>query len=200
MLARKYWSFVRGFIAGSAAVVAVSIAITGWAGFLKYVALLRLLAHNPELGYIRPVLMPNLRGLFAVLLHARPAGEAVVLLLSAVSLGIAIWAMAPPSIRDRRIDVGFAVMVASVILASYHLYSHDLSVAMIPILIAANFLPRGKAELFFWMAVLVLFDLPIYLLAIDHAALGLLCVCVLSLFVALILIIRDQQRLLTTAA
>jgi hypothetical protein len=188
MLLRRYWKFIQGFTCGALMLVAISIMITGFSGFLEYAALLRLLTQRPDIGYITPVLMPNLRGLLTLLAPGKSAGGLAVVLLSAITVGIATWKMVLPSVRDHRFDVAFAVNITSVILVSYHLYLHDLSLVFLPILLGVNTLNESKAKALFWVTVAVLFCMPVYDFGLAHTVLGFVAICVILLSAALMLI------------
>lgn len=189
MLARRHWKFIQGFIVGAVALAAISIMITGFDGFLEHAALLRLLNRRPEIAYTALALMANLRGLLTILVHGKVAADVAVVLLSAISIGIAARMMVPPSVRDHRFDIGFAVTVTSVILVSYHLNVHDLSLAVLPILVGANVLNGTKAKILFWCATALLFFSPIYVFGLALMLLGFMSVCLILLSAAFMLIV-----------
>ena len=58
----RRWKFLTGFAASASAVAGLSVAITGISGARQYVQMLSLLLAHPDVGYINPALMPNVRG------------------------------------------------------------------------------------------------------------------------------------------
>jgi hypothetical protein len=202
-LVRRYWKFVGGFVSGAVILAGISVAITGVSGSLEYVSLLRLLLRRPELGYIRPVLMPNLRG---VLLSGGISGfstDRVVVALSAIIVAAAAMMMVRPEVRDRRFDLAFALNITSVVLVSYHLYSHDFSLLLLAILLAASALLSSSAtsivtKLLFWLSTAALFCTPLYIFGLQHGRLGYMALPVLALFGLLGWSLLEKDALLST--
>jgi alpha-1,2-mannosyltransferase len=160
-LLRRQWEFVRGFAVGSALVLTMSVAITGFSGFGDYVLLLAMLTKHPEIGYIAPAQMPDVRGfLFSVLPHS-PMLLAVV----AAAISIALLAFATKSFcsrRDDSFDIWFTLNLIIASLVSPHLYRHDLSPLLLAILLCWNTITNRKTS---WHLVAALSAITFVLLA-----------------------------------
>jgi hypothetical protein len=119
--------FVAGWIVGSAVILSISAAITGIAAQVQYAKLLRQMSGISIWLLIRR--MPNLRGLFS-------AFGLGIIPLALVSLSIFIVAAVVGARRDARHKLLLAVSVSA--LATYYLFLHDLSVLVLPLLLAIN--------------------------------------------------------------
>ena len=134
---RRQWEFLAGFVVGSAAVVGISIAITGFSGFLDYFHLLRFLATHPEVGYTNMGDMPVARGFFETILPNAPLLRfALVAVLS-----VALLAFTTKHFRkgtDEKFNVWFALNIAMALVVCPHLYRHDWTVLFLALLLYWN--------------------------------------------------------------
>ena len=119
--------FVVGWVAGSAAVLSVSVVITGVGAQIQYVRLLRQMSSVSFWLLLRR--MPNLRALFAAY------GFGVVPLVL-VSLSVFLVAAVIGSRLNPEQRLLLAVSVSALI--TYFLFLHDLSVLALPVLLAIN--------------------------------------------------------------
>jgi hypothetical protein len=156
--------FLAGFAAVSAALLLLSTAIVGPAGM---VAFLRDLAGaGSSIGKsqflqqamgIFPLTMPNLVGLlYACGARFLPSPMAFNTLCGLCSLGLFAWCAWV--IRRADAAAGFSIAVLCGLLLSYHLYLYDLTLALLPVALLANRVPR--------YVVLGLFGLPILFFAV----------------------------------
>ena len=119
--------FVVGWVAGSAAVLSVSVVITGVDAQIQYARLLRQMGSVSFWLLLRR--MPNLRALFAAY------GFGVVPLVL-VSLSVFLVAAVIGSRLNPEQRLLLAVSVSALI--TYFLFLHDLSVLALPVLLAIN--------------------------------------------------------------
>jgi hypothetical protein len=133
-----------------------------------------------------PDRMPNLRGLVAGAQSLVPVpwlSGVLVVLLSAAAVAFAVmnW---PHRNRTAEPDLGFALALTSSVLASYHLYLHDLSLMVLPLLVLVS---RRGLEARDWAtwAVAALFCTPLYLLLLGWQGTNLLCLPTIGVLVAL---------------
>ena len=119
--------FVAGWIAGSAAVLSVSVMITGVGAHIQYARLLRQMGSVSFWLLLRR--MPNLRGLFAA------CGFGMVP-LALVSLSIFLLAAVMGDRQNAQQRLLLAVSVSA--LVTYYLFLHDVSVLALPLLLAIN--------------------------------------------------------------
>lgn len=122
-----------GFFISAAAMVLISLWIVGWhslTGYPEYVwHMERVHGH----GSIVPAVMPNLRGLVALLVRDKMAS----LILTAVA-SLVVFAVSGQRIRSAKIAWSteriFAVAVLSSLLVSFHALVHDLTLLIIPMM------------------------------------------------------------------
>ena len=119
---------VAGWAVGSAAVLSVSVAITGIGAQIQYVKLLRQMGSVVSFW---PLLrrMPTLRGLFA-------ACHLGMVPLALVSVSIFLLAAVIGARQNAQQKLLLAVSVSA--LVTYYLFLHDLSVLALPIFLAIN--------------------------------------------------------------
>lgn len=131
---RRQWQFLGGFVIGSLAVLAVSIFMTGFSGFLSYIELLRVLASHPELGYTSLRNMPVARGFFETILPGLPtARTAFVAALSLVLLALSTLRFRAPS--EETFGRWFALNIVTALVVCPHLYRHDWTVLLLALLL-----------------------------------------------------------------
>jgi Glycosyltransferase family 87 len=133
------WRFVSAFAVSASALLAISLWLTGVAGFLSYVHILGNISaqfseqNGIKLG-IRPELMPNLRGLaFAIAGTHSQITNALTMILSAAVL---IWAI------TRR--PSFPLALTAALLVSYHETISDASLLLLPVALAAVSTVKNK--------------------------------------------------------
>ncbi len=124
----RRWRLIGGFTLSAAVVISVSLWITGWGGFVSYAhSLVEMSAkfssvYSDRYG-IRPLFMPNVRGLAYMVANGAPlATHAIVLVLSA--FGLAWAATRPPS---------FPLALLAALLVSYHQVISDMTLAILPL-------------------------------------------------------------------
>jgi Glycosyltransferase family 87 len=123
----RRWRFLAGFAAAAAVVIAISLWLTGWDGFLTYFHSLTEMSSrfSPAFGArygIRPGLMPNLRGLVQTVGYGATPLTKVITALS--SLLVLIWT------ATRRPSLPLALIAA--ILVSYHHLITDTAMMILP--------------------------------------------------------------------
>lgn len=167
MLLRRRWKTVAGFAVTAAALVGISAAVVGWRGLMNYPHELLQFSHVQAGGAMNPRIMPNLRGVVAGLAGD---GNSAHLFLGALSLALLAWAAWKWKAGGGQpeFDLGFGLTLVVAVMVSYHLMAHDLSVLLLPLLVAAEWLlrerPTGMAR---WLTVAgigLLFLSPIYFL------------------------------------
>lgn len=135
------WRFVAGFAISAALVSLVSIWVVGLAQIIVYArSLLSVgagLAVDQFKFPLRVSLMANLRGLIFGLMGTRLSAlwtQALTIIVSAILL---LWVAVSTSRKIRAADALVIAITASVIV-SYYLFIHDLSVLLIPVVIALD--------------------------------------------------------------
>jgi hypothetical protein len=129
--ARK-WKLLAGVAATGAVVAGISIAITEPAPWMTYPRCL--MAMNPGLqtesqrfaNAIRPLDMPNLRGLVQLLFGAMISPEELKILTMVASAALVVWAI----VKRLR----FELLIVVAVLVSYHGLIHDSVLLLLPLL------------------------------------------------------------------
>jgi hypothetical protein len=121
--------------------------MVGIPGTMKY---LELISWIDKANYtISPALMPNLRGL----VHSSLAGQfpkavfplTVLLNLGALAGIVCLWRRASFEIENV-FDLTVALTLTLAVLTSYHAYSHDFALLLLPTLIVTHYLLTGGAK------------------------------------------------------
>jgi hypothetical protein len=167
LLLRRRWKTVAGFATTAAALVGISAAVVGWGGLMNYPHQLLQFSHVQAGAAMNPRLMPNLRGIVAGLAGD---GNWAHVLIGVLSAALVVWAASKWNAggQQTQFDLGFGLTLVVAVIVSYHLMAHDLSVLLLPLLLAGEWLlrerPRGVAR---WLTVAgigILFLSPIYFL------------------------------------
>jgi len=162
-LIKRKWRELAGFSASTAAMVAISLSITGLQALHSYPNF----ALHAELPVNELPHKANWQGLLSLV---GQEGSIWVALLSVITV---IWAARAWTNLDR----GFCAATLGAMLVSYHITPQDLSLAIIPFFVAVNagILPRERVPLFgaVGMGILLVFmmvQIPMALFAIVLAA------------------------------
>jgi MFS family permease len=154
----RRWKFLAGFAGGGLVVTSISVAMTGIQGARQYVHLLLDLFAHPELGYINPMVMPNVRGFLSAVLEgsslSRTTFNVVVGGCALLLLLIPLLTFDDGERRSERFDLWFGLNLTVALLASPHLLWHDLAVLLLPVLLAVNVLLKPPDGRISWRAIL----------------------------------------------
>ena|SRR5271170_5819733 len=184
LLCWKRTKVLQSFVVIAAGLAAISVAITGWAGALRYPEFVLHFEKFMERGGIA-VDMPNLRGLLEGWSFSGFRGAHVITI--ALSIGLLVWvsvkgrSRTPSSRRldmqfDPEFDLQFSVAMVAAVLASYHAFPYDLSLLVIPVLLVVNYAIETASLQRYrnWALMLpvgLLFLTPVYMLLwirLDH--------------------------------
>lgn len=123
----KMWRPIGGIFSGAACAVLASVAVTGISGQVQYLKLLCLLA-KPTSQHVHR--MSNLR---AVLDASGIKSSIAVAVISLLALALLAW-------LGRKLNRAHALLfaVTASCLLSYHLFMHDMSVLVVPLLVATD--------------------------------------------------------------
>jgi hypothetical protein len=165
LLVRRQWKAVAGFTFTALVLLLVSAAVVGWNGVMAYPGFVLRLNRSPAQAGIDPRDMPNLRGLVAGSLHL--GGVPAMLLIIALSIALLAlvvrwWSVQP----GQKFEFGFSLCLAVTTMISYHLFVHDLSVLLLPVLLLAELVLAGqivgRARRLLVASLAVLFLTPVY--------------------------------------
>jgi hypothetical protein len=121
------WKILAGMLTSVGSALCASLVITGISGQLQYLKLLRLLAEPANQNVQQ---MTNVRSFLAV---TGVTSLYTVLAVSALVLILLAWTG-----RKLASPYAFLFVVAASCVLSYHLFLHDLTVLLIPLLIVIN--------------------------------------------------------------
>ncbi len=128
LLCWKRTKVLQSFMVIGAALAAISVAITGWTGALRYPGFVLHVEKFMERDRIA-VDMPNLRGLLEGWSFARGFPGAHVITI-ALSIALLVWVIVKGKNRahsSQRFDLQYSVAMGAAVLASYHAFPYDLS-------------------------------------------------------------------------
>lgn len=140
LLWRRRWPALYGFAAMSLALGLISFALVGWSGFL---GLFSLWLPMIERGHVVwPELMINLRGLIHVglgLVSFADSGNILTLIVSTFVYG-ATLAICRGGIdhANETFNLRFSLAIVATALISFHLYSYDGMLLLIPLILMAD--------------------------------------------------------------
>ncbi|MGA8502770.1 MAG: glycosyltransferase family 87 protein [Candidatus Sulfotelmatobacter sp.] len=185
LLCWKRSRVVQSFVVTAAVMASISVAITGWAGALRYPWYVLHFEKFMERGGIA-VDMPNLRGLLEGWSFSGFPGSHVITI--ALSIGLLVWVSVKGRSRTHssqrfhlefdllEFDLQFSLAMVAAVLASYHAFPYDLSLLVIPVLLVVNYAIETASLQRYrnWALMLpvgLLFLTPIYMLLwirLDH--------------------------------
>ena len=187
LLLRKKWRAIGGFLIIASVLIVISIAVSGSGALLEYPRVLLFNHTHWQLMGFQPGFTPNIRGFLYLLTTGKlptPMYGTLIAIVSAMTL----WWSAK-NWREEQFDLSFAAAVLATLLASFHLYTYDLTVLLLPITITCGKLAergapfQGKAALNAVLLVLFLPPVHFFLLTQKIYALMFLPIFVLFLFV-----------------
>jgi hypothetical protein len=160
----RRWRFLAGFAMTAAAVIGISLWLTGLDGFVAYLHSLTEMSSrfSPAFGTrygIHPDLMPNLRGFAQAVAHGSTLSTKVVTAVS--SALVLIWA------ATRRASLPLALVAA--VLVSYHHLIMDTTMMILPAALASSAAASARGRRSAVLAVLaaLIFVAPVPLLLAD---------------------------------
>jgi hypothetical protein len=171
LLLRRRWRALAGMLLSACGEIAVSCALVGWRELVHYPSYVWHVSQVQAKGVIGPVNMPNLRGLLSDWVQSLGKRMWPEVLLAVLSLCLLAWAAnqwGDWELRDsNQWNTGFSIAVITTFLAGYHGYNHDLSIALVPILITFDHLLQHKGSAYHTalrIILVLLFLSPMYLL------------------------------------
>lgn len=141
---RRKWRFVGGVALSAAAFGLLSLVAVSWLGCASYVHLLLSIGANPQnLTYGSAVDMPTLHGFVYALLGRVVQGKILSGIVAAVSIFLIVftavrWERAEREGGNAEPMFGAAVVVS--LMTGLHMFTHDFSPLMLPLLIAVRYL------------------------------------------------------------
>ena len=175
VLERRKKAFV-GFIFVAFILALISVAVVGAEASWNYPASVwRMEQMMERTGTVVPSGMPNLHGLFESLfadLISRSSSDALLALLSLALVVFAAFLSKPATAST--FNLGFSLCVIVTIVVSYHAFTSDLSLLMLPIVLVADHLEggggnRGLRRVALLGPILLLFLTPLHMFLAFYA-------------------------------
>jgi Glycosyltransferase family 87 len=179
---RRRWTTVGGFLLGGLCLMLISLAVSGTGSLSGYPSFL-LTELRENIGGFNPSAMPNIRGLFTLLVHGKIGNIPSALLIFFFSM-LTLWWTAR-GWRDDEFRLSLAAGLIATVLASFHLYNYELSLLLLPIAIVCSELTRNKMlrnEKVLTGSLIVLFIAPLHRFLSLQNAYGLMCLPILAMF------------------
>jgi hypothetical protein len=136
---RRKWQCVITFLTVALLLGAISLAMVGWNGLLELFSLWLPMTRRGHVVW--PELMTNLRGLIYIvlsLLNVSALTNALTLIASVLVYAVAIRLWSGETQRSELFDLSFALAIVATALVSFHLYSYDGMLLIIPLIIVVN--------------------------------------------------------------
>jgi hypothetical protein len=131
------WRFVYGFVAGAMGLAGISAALIGWRALASLPRFLAWFNALPvSISGADPRVMANVRGV--LLQSGVNASQAVVAMVSAAMLLLAMAAVGVGRPSKTPLTLRFALAVSVAAMTSYHLIPHDLTILIVPFLLAVH--------------------------------------------------------------
>jgi hypothetical protein len=190
---RKPRKLMGGFAVTGALLAVASAAVVGWKQTLLYPAYVWRVERT-SVGPIAPANMPNLRGLIETVLSGVGFWPFVGGIIAFLSLAL-LWFCSRSlglHLDGARFDLSFSLAIIAAVLVSYHAYVHDLSILLIPVLLAANYCrlhPESRRQGVILAPIFVLFLTPLYVALLFRAQLA----CLLSILLLVWLLVISQE-------
>jgi hypothetical protein len=145
--------------------------VVGWAELMRYPHAVLNWNSRLQAADVRwDVAMPNLRGIIgSFLASGSTAGSVLTFITSVACLAAAVW-YCPRDPKDKNFDLGFSLAVIVTLLSSYYLFPHDLSLLLLPLMLATEWLlsPNTDTQIkrFLASGIALLFFSPLYFVLI----------------------------------
>jgi glycosyl transferase family 87 len=142
MLLLKKWKFLSGFFLTTAALAALSAAVIGGSGLIRYPAYIWSLEHHRGTTILSPEYTVAFRGLAEQFLAHAFGPPGVLLAVVASSLAailLVAWKWRTCSHNDpERLDLVFSITLIAVLLVGYHTLLYDLTLLLLPAAVVLN--------------------------------------------------------------
>ncbi len=202
---RSKWRLMAGFAAAAALLGAVSVMVVGPAGMRSYASLLiDIVRHpdNPAYGNMRAwEKMPTVKGFFATLLAGRLAAVYISVLVAAVSVSLVLlvawrWRQEDRGRGGNSAGLMFAAALTVSLVAAPHLYTHDLTLMLLAVLLVlgSSPWPEESGQRMVLIAIMVILYCPlVYVLLLRWQAMYILAPLLVAFALAAINLARKAD-------
>jgi len=204
LLSRK-WKLIGGVAAAASLWGVLSIIAVGPSGLRSYASLLFDIFKNPnDPAYWSMRVwdeMPTARGFFTVLLAGRVPAICINALLAAVSISLILlaawrWRQEDGSGGEHSMGLMFAAALTISQVTALHLYSHDLTLMLLAILLvigSSQWLQRSGQRMILLACLVILYAAPLYVLLLKWKAMYVLAAVLVAFALAAISLARKAD-------
>ena len=143
-----YWRVNVGFVGTGAVLFAISFAMVGWQGVVGLFSIVAAMDRPTSIVY--PEIMTNLRGLSFLLLslaNAKALTNIANVVVSLIVYGCCLWLWKNKTTEDSSLfDLRFSLAIVTTVLVSFHLYTHDVIIFVIPLLLTFSYILLGRSR------------------------------------------------------
>jgi hypothetical protein len=141
MAAGRRWRLLAALVCMCAVLTCVSAALVGWSATLHYPQTIVEYSRSPDSWVgAYPQNMPSVRGFAYTLLHTRVAERTLSLIVVSFSALLLLPLLWLAALRGGPIgDLPFACCLATGLLVGYHVNQHDMTLLLLPLCLAANY-------------------------------------------------------------
>jgi Glycosyltransferase family 87 len=162
-----YWRVMLGFVGTGALLSAISFGMVGGQGVVALFSIVAGMDRPTTIVY--PESMTNLRGLSFMLLsllNAKTLTNIANVVASFIVYGCCLWLWKNKTTEDSSLfDLRFSLAVVTTVLVSFHLYTHDVIILVIPLLLTFSYILLDRARVttgrYSFLLVLILLYLPL---------------------------------------
>ena len=197
LLIRKKWPAIKGFAMTASLLVLASIAVSGPGVLVEYPRVLFFnRTHWQQMGF-QPRFTPNIRG-FLYLLFGGKLPALVYGALIAIFSAWAIWWSAR-NWRQDHFELSFSASVVATFLVSFHLYTYDLTVLLLPVsIVCGELVQRGRLfveSTTLNVVLIVLFLPPVHIFLLTQEIYALMFLPIVVLFVVIVRLANTESLL-----
>ena len=142
VLCRK-WRFLGGFTISALVLAFASVATVGWNGLKDYGRFVMTIGNNPQnISFGSGLDMPTIHGFVFAVLGRKMGGMELNIVVAIFSLALLAWVASrwagSPTSQGRSFDSIFSASVAASLLCGSHMFTHDFSPLILPMLLTAG--------------------------------------------------------------
>ena len=206
---RSKWRLMAGFAAAASLLGVLSVIAVGPVGVRSYANLLIDIVRNPDTpayGGMRAwEKMPTVKGFFATLLTGRLGTVYISVLVAAVSASLVLfaawrWRQEDGDRGGNSLGLMFAAALAVSQVAAPHLYTHDLSLMLLAVLLvigSSQWSEESGQRVVLTAVIVILYTPPVYVLLLPWKAMYILAPVLVAFALAAISLARKAELPLT---
>ena len=201
VLVRRRWAMMKGFAASAAALAMLSFAAVGWWGILSYANLLiNVVGHPRNLSYGAARDMATLQSFLGVIFGATLSSAAIHILSAAIAAAFLFYVAhlrQQQEIKDCGFDLCFAATIIIAMVASSHMFTHDMSPLVLASLLTAAQIPaqsNSALRIALRVLIFILWIPPLYFALVASHCMYLFLVVLMTFAAALFVAAKGPKK------